>query len=118
MIDKQFFMTGENTMKLHGIKIPHFKNTADTVPIHIPVPKTVTIPMSMHIGKPAEILVKRGDNVKVGQLIGKADGNISAHIHSSVSGTVQKIDQMIASNGAKITCAVIDTDGKQELSAF
>ncbi len=103
-------------MKLHGIKIPHLKNTADTVPIHIPVPKTVTIPMSMHIGKPAEILVKRGDNVKVGQLIGKADGNISAHIHSSVSGTVQKIDQMIASNGAKITCAVIDTDGKQELS--
>ena len=63
-------------MKLHGIKIPHLKNTADTVPIHIPVPKTVTIPMSMHIGKPAEILVKRGDNVKVGQLIGKADGNI------------------------------------------
>lgn len=109
-------MTGENTMKLHGIKIPHFKNTADTVPIHIPVPKTVIIPMSMHIGKPAEILVKRGDNVKVGQLIGKADGNISSHIHSSVSGTVQKIDQMIASNGTKITCAVIDTDGKQELS--
>lgn len=102
-------------MKLHGIKIPHFKNTADSVPQRIPIPKTVTIPMSMHIGKPAEILVKRGDNVKVGQLIGSADGFISSQIHSSVSGTVQKIDQMVTSNGAKIACAVIDSDGKQEL---
>ena len=50
-------------MKLHGIKIPHLKNTADCAPVRIPVPKTVTIPMSMHIGKPAEILVKRGDSV-------------------------------------------------------
>ena len=81
-------MTGENIMKLHGIKIPHLKNTADTVPIHIPVPKTVTIPMSMHIGKPAEILVKRGDNVKVGQLIGKADGNILGFVeHGSCIGS-------------------------------
>ena len=102
-------------MKLHGIRIPHLKNTADSIPKRIPVPKIVTIPMSMHIGKPAEILVKRGDNVKVGQLIGKADGFISSNIHSSVSGTVQKIDQMVASNGAKISCAVIESDGKQEL---
>lgn len=103
-------------MKLHGIKIPHLKNTADSVPVRIPVPKTVTIPMSMHIGKPAEILVKRGDTVKVGQLIGKADGFVSAHVHSSVSGTVAKTEQRISSNGSKIECAVIDTDGKQELS--
>ena len=52
-------------MKLHGIKIPHFKNTADSVPQRIPIPKIVTIPTSMHIGKPAEILVKRGDSVKI-----------------------------------------------------
>ena len=102
-------------MKLHGIKIPHFKNTADSVPQRIPIPKIVTIPTSMHIGKPAEILVKRGDTVKVGHLIGKADGFISSNIHSSVSGTVQKIELMVTSNGAKIPCAVIESDGKQEL---
>ena len=109
-------MIGESNMKLHGIKIPHLKNTADSIPVRIPVPKTVTIPMSMHIGKPAEILVKRGDTVKVGQLIGKADGFISSHVHSSVSGTVRKIDQMISSNGSKVDCAIIDSDGNQEFA--
>lgn len=100
-------------MKLHGIKVPHKKNTANCVPVRLSVPETVRIPMSMHIGKPAKVAVKRGDTVKVGQLIGEADGFISAPVHSSVSGTVAKIEEMTLSNGAKGQCVVIDTDGKQ-----
>ena len=100
-------------MKLHGIKVPHKKNTASCVPIRLSVPETVRIPMSMHIGKPAKTAVKRGDTVKVGQLIGEADGFISAPVHSSVSGTVAKIEEMTISNGAKVDCVVINTDGEQ-----
>ena len=100
-------------MKLHGIKVPHKKNTANCVPVRLSVPGTVRIPMSMHIGKPAKVVVKRGDTVKVGQLIGEADGFISAPVHSSVSGTVAKIEEMTLSNGAKGQCVVIDTDGEQ-----
>ncbi len=100
-------------MKLHGIKVPHKKNTANCVPVRLSVPETVRIPMSMHIGKPAKVVVKRGDTVKVGQLIGEADGFISAPVHSSVSGTVAKIEEMTLSNGAKGQCVVIDTDGEQ-----
>lgn len=100
-------------MKLHGIKVPHKKNTANCVPVRLSVPETVRIPMSMHIGKPAKVAVKRGDTVKVGQLIGEADGFISAPVHSSVSGTVAKIEEMTLSNGAKGQCVVIDTDGEQ-----
>ena len=100
-------------MKLHGIKVPHKKNTADRPPVRLGVPKTVSIPMSMHIGKPAKPVVKKGDEVKVGQLIGEADGFISAPVHSSVSGTVLKVDDMTLSNGAKAKCVVINTDGEQ-----
>ncbi|MEE1016468.1 MAG: electron transport complex subunit RsxC [Ruminococcus sp.] len=100
-------------MKLHGIKVPHKKNTANCVPVRLSVPETVRIPMSMHIGKPAKVVVKRGDTVKVGQIIGEADGFISAPVHSSVSGTVAKIEEMTLSNGAKGQCVVIDTDGEQ-----
>ena len=100
-------------MKLHGIKVPHKKNTANCVPVRLSVPETVRIPMSMHIGKPAKAVVKRGDTVKVGQLIGEADGFISAPVHSSVSGTVAKIEEMTLSNGAKGQCVVINTDGEQ-----
>ena len=102
-------------MKLHGIHVPHKKNTANCTPERMPVPKTVSIPMSMHIGKHAKVIVKRGDSVKGGQLIGEADGFVSSNIHASVSGKVQKIDEMTASNGSKVSCVVIESDGKQEL---
>ena len=103
-------------MKLKGIRVPHKKHTAHSVPERIPVPKLVTIPMSMHIGRPAKPIVKRGDTVKVGQLIAEADGYISAPIHASVSGKVQKIDEMTTSMGAKVPMVVIETDGLQEVS--
>lgn len=98
-------------MKLHGIRVPHRKNTAALAPVRLSEVKTVTIPMSMHIGKPAKLTVKRGDEVRVGQLIGEADGFVSSPVHSSVSGKVQKIDEMTVSNGMKVPCAVIESDG-------
>ena len=102
-------------MKLHGIKVPHKKNTADSEPVRMSVPATVTIPMSMHIGKPAKPIVKKGDIVTVGQLIGEPDGFVSSAIHSSVSGKVAKVDEMISSMGMKIQCITIESDGKQTL---
>ena len=91
-------------MKLHGIHVPHRKNTASVPPVRLSPPKTVAIPMSMHIGRPAKVLVKRGDEVRVGTKIGEADGFISSPVHSSVSGKVQKIDEITIMNGAK-SCA-------------
>lgn len=102
-------------MKLKGVKLLHKKNTADCVPALLPLPETVVIPMSMHIGKPAKPVVKVGDTVKVGQLIGEADGFISAPIHSSVSGKVKKLDELTMSGGMKTTAVVIETDGLQEI---
>lgn len=103
-------------MKLHGIKVPHKKNTAGIAPVRLAIPETVSIPMSMHIGKPAKPVVKKGDEVKVGQLIGEADGFISAPVHSSVSGVVAKVDDMTISNGASVKCVIINTDGEQKVS--
>ena len=102
-------------MRLSGIKVPHKKNTADIVPLKLPLPETVVIPMSMHIGKPAVPTVKAGERVTVGQLIGSADGFISAPVHSSVSGKVKKLDEITMSGGMKATAVVIETDGMQEV---
>lgn len=57
---------------LRGIHVPHRKDTADCPPQRIPIPATVSLPMSMHIGKPALPTVKPGDLVKVGQRIARA----------------------------------------------
>lgn len=99
--------------KPKGIHAPHMKNTSNMHPVKMPVPATVTIPMSMHTGAPAIPVVKVGDQVKVGQLIGEGIGRVSAPIHSSVSGKVKKLDEITSSNGTYIPAVVIETDGLQ-----
>ena len=96
-----------------GAAVPHEKATASMATVQMPVPAQVVIPMSMHIGAPAEPVVKKGDQVMVGTLIGKADGFVSANIHSSVSGTVSGVGPLRMVNGVMTTAVVIDTDGDQ-----
>ena len=74
----------------------------------------VVISMSQHIGAPAKPIVKPGDKVLAGQLIGEAAGFVSANIHSSVSGTVKAIEKRLLVNGSKAECIVIENDGKFE----
>ncbi len=74
-------------------------------------PKTVTIPMSMHIGAPAKPCVKVGDLVSVGTLIAEAGGFVSAPIHASVSGKVTKIADCLLSSGQTVPAVVIESDG-------
>ncbi len=96
-----------------GAGVPHAKATAGQPTVQMPVPEHVIIPMSMHIGAPAEPVVKKGDTVMVGTLIGKAGGFVSANIHSSVSGTVQDVAPMRMVNGVMTTAVAIKTDGQQ-----
>lgn len=100
---------------LHGVHVPHHKNTAKCVPVRMPVPELVTIPMAMNIGKPATPVVKVGDTVKVGQLIAEANGFVSAPVYSGVSGKVKKLGQMLLSHGGVCQTVVIETDGEQSL---
>src|SRR4030066_1515616 len=59
--------------------------------VTLPVPEQVTIPLSQHIGAPAESLVKVGDAVKKGQKIGGAKGFVSVPVHASISGKVTAV---------------------------
>lgn len=98
-----------------GVIVPHRKNTETKATLIMPVPKKVIIPMQQHIGAPCELLVKKGDIVKVGQLIGDTDKFVSAPIHSSVSGKVISIKDIMFAGGYKVKAAEIETDGKQEI---
>ena len=68
--------------------------------------------MSMHIGAPARPLVKVGDKVRVGTLIGEAVGPLSSPVYASVSGKVTKIFDMLLSNGGTSPAVVIESDGE------
>ena len=96
---------------LSGVRLPHRKKTRKSPTVRIDLPQTVTIPMAMHIGKPAIPTVKVGDLVKVGTKIGEASSYISSNIYSSVSGKVTKLTEILQSDGSTVTAAVIESDG-------
>lgn len=82
------------------------------------VPKQVVIPLAHYIGTPADPVVKRGDVVKVGQLIGQASGFISANVHASVSGKVVKLDVQLDASGYKRPAVFIEVEGDEWLETI
>ena len=100
---------------LNGVKVPHSKNTAEMETVKMPVPDKVVIPMKQHMGRECTPTVKLTDLVKVGQIIGDTDAFIGAPIHSSVSGKVTKIDEIIGTDGNPIKAVEITTDKLQEI---
>ena len=94
-----------------GVHPPENKLTADKKIEILSLPKQVTIPVAQHIGAPAKIIVNKKDKVKVGQIIAESGGFVSANIHSSVSGTVLKIDNIADASGYKKPAVVINVEG-------
>ena len=75
-----------------GVHPPHSKRLTENMPILPgPVPKTLALPLSQHIGAPAKAIVEKRQEVTVGQIIGEASGFVSAPVHSPVNGTVKDI---------------------------
>lgn len=101
------------TFSLGGIHPPENKFSAGKKIETLPVPTQVAIPIAQHIGAPATPVVKKGDTVKVGTLIAKSSGFVSANIHSSVSGTVLKIDDIIDASGYRKPAIIIQVEGDE-----
>ena len=101
------------TFKIGGVHPPENKLSAQGEIITLPLPEQVTIPLSQHIGAPAVPTVKKGDQVKVGHIIGQAAGFISANIHSSVSGTIMSLDPVIDASGYPRPAVTIKVEGDE-----
>ena len=55
-------------------------------------PDSVRIMMSQHVGVPATPVVKIGDKVTVGQVVGRVpDDKLGTHVHASINGTVTDV---------------------------
>ena len=100
---------------IRGLPIPHSKNTAGYAPDTLPTPSEVKLPMKMHSGSPAKPIVSVGDLVKVGQLIGEAEGRVSSPVHASVSGKIKSISDTDSITGEKAVSVTIASDGAQAL---
>lgn len=69
----------------------------------------VRIPMNMHIGAPCKPIVKVGQHVDLGEIIGEPSG-IAVPIHASVSGTVKSVKKELMGYGSLVDLVEIEND--------
>jgi electron transport complex protein RnfC len=96
-----------------GVHPPENKISEKSKIKDLPLPETVSIPLSQHLGTPSKPVVEKGEQVKTGQVIAQNVGFVSSNIHSSVSGKVVKIDDVLTTSGYKRKAIVINTEGDE-----
>lgn len=96
---------------VHPREIGNGKNSTNSQPIvNAAAPARVTIAMAQHAGAPAACCVKPGQVVNMGQVIGEAQGFISAPVHASVSGKVVSVTTCMVASGRSVPAVVIEND--------
>ena len=102
--------TVQSAFKFHGGVHPQYnKDLAASKPIEaMPLPKQLVVSMSQHLGAPAKCLVKKGDVVAKGQLIGERNGFISVPVHAPVAGTVAAVEPRMGPTGGWVDAVILD----------
>jgi len=96
-----------------GVHPGYFKALARNKAIEdLPMPGMLRVSMSQHLGAPATPLVKKGDTVLRGQIIGEAAGFISAAVHAPTSGTVKGVETAATALGTQASTVNIEPDGE------
>lgn len=93
---------------------PHYEKeiTSGKAIRELDPPAEVVIPLSQHIGAPADACVAKGDEVLAGQVVGESRGFISCPVHSSVSGKVKAVEPRPHPSGREMPSVVIESDGE------
>ena len=100
-----------------GLRLEGHKAMSMREPIaDAPLPERVVLPLSQHIGAPADPEVEVGQRVLKGQRIARATEYVSAPVHATTSGTVVAIGERTIPHpsGLSAPCIVIEADGRDE----
>ncbi len=93
-----------------GVHPDYNKGLANNKPIEaLPMPSELVISMSQHLGAPAKCIVKPGDYVSRGQIIGERNGFISVCVRASASGLVKAVEKRLGPAGGKADAVILDT---------
>ena len=92
---------------------PYSKERTQAKPIEeMPLPALLRVSMAQHLGAPAGPVVKKGDKVLRGQIIGEPAGFISAAVHAPTSGTVKAVAPTPTPGGPLAPAVDIEPDGE------
>ena len=93
-----------------GIHPDYNKELArDKAIVPMPCPAELVISMSQHLGAPAKCIVKPGDYVVKGQLLGEKNGFISVPVYASANGLVKAVEPRLGAAGGKAPAVILDT---------
>jgi Na+-translocating ferredoxin:NAD+ oxidoreductase subunit C len=99
----------------HGVHPEEHKEYSSGKPIEVlPPPDEVFIPLQQHIGRPCTPLVEKKDEVKTGQLIGRAEGFVSSPVHASVTGKVKAVGLFPNTMGIRVPMVHIERTGDDD----
>lgn len=101
------------TFPMGGVHPEENKISTHAAIEQIPLPEQVVVLMNQHLGAPATPVVAKGDQVKVGQLIGEAQTFMCANVHSPVSGTVLKVESCKDAFGLAKPAVYIQVQGDE-----
>jgi electron transport complex protein RnfC len=99
-----------NTFRLGGVHPQENKLASDSAIELFPLQQKAVVFVSQHLGAPSTPVVQKGDKVKTGQLLAKAETFICANTHSPYTGVISKIDVATDFNGYKKLAFYIDVE--------
>ena len=77
------------------------------------IPESVTLPLLQHLGVPCKPVVKPGQTVRYGEMIGLGEAFVSASLHSPIAGKVKRMTVVTLPNGRHLPAITIQADGDQ-----
>ncbi len=103
-----------------GVSFDRFRSDSKPERVRAHLPAIVTIPLKQGFGSENPSLVKKGDKVRAGQIIGRDDACICSPVHSSVSGKVVDVTEISYVHEhlkedlrEKIRAVVVETAGEK-----
>lgn len=99
-----------------GIHPDDMKLTKGSMIQEIGLPRRVCLNLSQSIGKPAKETVKTNDHVTRGQLVGEAQGAISANLHTPISGTIKSVSEMRGVDGKPQRSIIIEASDEDHFA--
>jgi electron transport complex protein RnfC len=98
-----------------GVHPSYNKELADRASIvEMSLPESLVVFFAQNLGAPSQPVVKKGDEVRKGQVIAESGGFVSTPVHAPTSGTIDSIGIHPSPVGVDAPAAVIIPDGKDE----
>jgi len=100
-----------------GFRFRRYLGQPDSAVERLAIPRRAVVPLQQGFGVKLDLLVKPGDRVSAGQVIGRSDELVSSPVHAPVNGTVESITETAVS-GRRVPAVVIAGDSTDEVQTL